>query len=61
MSSDFLKTTVGNWGRLTRFLDDPRIPLDNSVATERGIRGPVSSFSSCSSSGAPGSGEPGPA
>lgn len=32
--------TVGNWDRLTRFVDDPRVPLDNN-ATERGIRGPV--------------------
>ena len=31
---------VANWDRLTRFLTDPRIPLDNN-ATERGIRGPV--------------------
>lgn len=31
---------VANWARLTRFLDDARIPLDNN-ATERGIRGPV--------------------
>jgi Transposase IS66 family len=31
---------VANWVRLTRFLDDPRIPLDNN-ATERAIRGPV--------------------
>jgi transposase len=31
---------VANWERLTRFLDDARIPLDNN-ATERGIRGPV--------------------
>lgn len=31
---------IGNWDRLTRFLDDPRIPLDNN-GTERGIRGPV--------------------
>ena len=31
---------VANWDRLTRFLDDARIPLDNN-ATERGIRGPV--------------------
>jgi transposase len=31
---------VANWGRLTRFLADARIPLDNN-ATERGIRGPV--------------------
>jgi transposase len=31
---------VANWERLTRFLSDPRIPLDNN-ATERGIRGPV--------------------
>ena len=32
--------TIANWTRLTRFVDDPRIPLDNN-ATERGIRGPV--------------------
>jgi transposase len=31
---------VSNWERLTRFLNDARIPLDNN-ATERGIRGPV--------------------
>jgi transposase len=31
---------VANWARLTRFLEDARIPLDNN-ATERGIRGPV--------------------
>ena len=31
---------VANWDRLTRFLDDARVPLDNN-ATERGIRGPV--------------------
>ncbi len=31
---------VANWDRLTRFLRDARIPLDNN-ATERGIRGPV--------------------
>lgn len=31
---------VTNWVRLTRFLGDARIPLDNN-ATERGIRGPV--------------------
>ena len=31
---------VANWDRLTRFLADARIPLDNN-ATERGIRGPV--------------------
>jgi len=31
---------VANWDRLTRFVDDPRVPLDNN-ATERGIRGPV--------------------
>lgn len=34
---EFLKN---NWTPLTRFLDDPRIPLDNGEA-ERGIRGPV--------------------
>lgn len=32
--------TIGNWDRLTRFVEDARIPLDNN-ATERGIRGPV--------------------
>lgn len=31
---------IANWDRLTRFLDDARIPLDNN-ATERAIRGPV--------------------
>lgn len=31
---------VANWDRLTRFVGDARIPLDNN-ATERGIRGPV--------------------
>lgn len=31
---------IANWNRLTRFLDDARIPLDNN-ATERAIRGPV--------------------
>jgi transposase len=31
---------IANWDRLTRFLGDARIPLDNN-ATERGIRGPV--------------------
>lgn len=30
----------GMWAGLLRFLDDPRIPLDNN-GTERGIRGPV--------------------
>jgi transposase len=32
--------TLGIWDRLIRFVDDPRIPLDNN-ATERAIRGPV--------------------
>ena len=32
--------TIANWQRLTRFVDDARIPLDNN-ATERAIRGPV--------------------
>lgn len=32
--------TAGLWGGLTRFLDDPRIPLDNNGA-ERGLRGVV--------------------
>lgn len=31
---------IANWERLTRFVDDARIPLDNN-ACERGIRGPV--------------------
>jgi transposase len=31
---------IANWDRLTRFLGDVRIPLDNN-ATERAIRGPV--------------------
>jgi len=32
--------TLGIWERLTRFVDDARIPVDNN-ATERAIRGPV--------------------
>jgi transposase len=32
--------TIANWAKLTRFVDDARIPLDNN-ATERAIRGPV--------------------
>ncbi len=32
--------TIANWDRLTRFVEDPRISLDNN-ATERAIRGPV--------------------
>ena len=31
---------ASRWSGLTRFLEDPRIPLDNN-ATERGLRGPV--------------------
>lgn len=31
---------IANWDRLTRFVDNPRVPLDNN-ATERAIRGPV--------------------
>lgn len=31
---------IANWERLTRFVDDARIPLDNN-GTERAIRGPV--------------------
>jgi transposase len=40
--------TLGIWDRLTCFVDDPRIPLDNN-ATERAIRGPVDPVSLCSS------------
>lgn len=32
--------TLDNWARLTVFVDDVRVPLDNN-ATERAIRGPV--------------------
>ncbi|MCA8885635.1 MAG: transposase, partial [Hyphomonadaceae bacterium] len=32
--------TLTNWERLTRFVEDAQIPLDNN-ATERAIRGPV--------------------
>jgi transposase len=32
--------TLGLWTGLTRFLDDPRVPLDNNL-TERGLRGVV--------------------
>ena len=32
--------TLGIWDRLTHFVEDARIPLDNN-ATERSIRGPV--------------------
>ena len=38
--------TVANWERLTRFVDDPRVPLDDN-ATERAIRGPVTRGSLC--------------
>ncbi|MBK7537508.1 MAG: transposase [Myxococcales bacterium] len=31
---------MANWERLTRFVEDARIPLDNN-ATESAIRGPV--------------------
>lgn len=31
---------ISNWEKLTRFVDDARVPLDNN-ATERAIRGPV--------------------
>lgn len=49
MAQTALKTTsignavryaYGNWARLGRFVNDPRIPLDNN-RTERGLRGPV--------------------
>ena len=32
--------TLKNWDRLTVFVDNPKVPLDNN-RTERGIRGPV--------------------
>ncbi len=32
--------TIANWPRLTRFVENARVPLDNN-ATERAIRGPV--------------------
>lgn len=32
--------TIANWERLTRFVENPLVPLDNN-ATERAIRGPV--------------------
>jgi transposase len=32
--------TIANWERLTRFIENPLVPLDNN-ATERAIRGPV--------------------
>ena len=35
-----IRYTYGNWPRLTLFLTDSAIPLDNNQ-TERGIRGPV--------------------
>jgi transposase len=41
--SDFGKAVrymLDRWAGLTRFLDDPRIPLDNNAA-ERALRGPV--------------------
>lgn len=37
---DAVEHTLKYWPRLTRFLDDPQIPLDNN-ATERAFRGPV--------------------
>jgi transposase len=37
---DVLTSLQEHWGGLTRFLDDPRIPLDNN-ASERRIRGPA--------------------
>jgi len=41
--SDFIKAVkymLGRWEGLTRFLDDPCLPLDNNAA-ERSLRGPV--------------------
>jgi hypothetical protein len=47
---------LGLWTGLTRFLSDPRIPLDNN-ATERGLRGLVSLVSLCPSSSSTGNHE----
>ena len=35
-----MRYMLERWEGLTRFLDDPRIPLDNNAA-ERALRGPV--------------------
>jgi transposase len=35
-----IRYTAKRWSKLTRFLDDPRLPLDNNAA-ERALRGPV--------------------
>jgi len=35
-----IRYTLRNWDRLTAFVDDPLVWLDNN-RTERGIRGPV--------------------
>jgi transposase len=35
-----MKYTAKRWSKLIRFLDDPRLPLDNNAA-ERALRGPV--------------------
>src|SRR4029453_18006224 len=37
---EVLTSLQGHWSGLTRFLDDPRIPLDNN-ASERRARGPA--------------------
>lgn len=37
---DAITYVTNRWSRLTRFLDDPRLPLDNNPA-ERALRGPV--------------------
>lgn len=35
-----IRYTAKRWSKLTRFLEDPRLPLDNNAA-ERALRGPV--------------------
>jgi transposase len=38
--SDAIRYMADRWSRLTRFVDDPTLPLDNNAA-ERALRGPV--------------------
>ena len=48
---EVLTSLQGHWSGLTRFLDDPRIPLDNN-ASERRARGPAVARENYYSSGA---------